>query len=157
MLKDYIRKEILRITGAMFILLSMSLILGYILTRLEIPHPSSDNSFFSYVYAVTGILFSLGVSITISFEYSDIHDNNYYKKLSDDLAHIVYLLITTFFTSTFLFFLGWFGVFDGNHKYLKLLSFTPLTFQIIAIAWMSFIFLQLFKLKKDLNDQRRKK
>lgn len=157
MRKNCIRKGTLRIAKAVSILFLLSLILGYILTKLDIASPSSDSPFFTYLYAVTGILFSLGVSMIISFEYSDIHDNSYYSKLSADLTHIVHLLTATFFTSTTLLLLGVFGALDGNNRYLKLLTFTPLTFQIVSIAWMSLIFLRLFKLKKDLTDHRRKK
>lgn len=157
MRKNYTRKEALRVAIAMSILFVLSLVLGYILTQLDVPLPSNDSPFFTYLYAVTGILFSLGVSMTISFEYSDIHDNNYYRKLSVDLTHIVYLLIATFFTSTIFLLLGVFETLDENNGYLKSLTFTPLTFQIVSIGWMSLVFLKLFRLKKDLIDQRRKK
>lgn len=153
MRKNYIRRETLRVAIATIILLTISSALGYFFEKLNVPLPSNGSPFFTYLYAVVGILFSLGISMSISFEYSDIYDNNYYSRLSKDLTHIVHLLIAIFFISTLLLLLGVFGALNIDFKPI---AFMPLTFQITSIAWMSYIFLRLYRLKKDLNDQRRK-
>ena len=160
MQKNY-KKEIKRKTiVATTILLALSIGLGAFLALIGAPTPSPENQTLTYLYAVTGILFSVGVSTTISFEYSDIINDNYYHKLTLDLSYIVHVFLAIFFTATLLFMIGINLKLSLNTSplfFIKLATFTPFAFQAIASLWMSYIFLQLYKLKRDLNNERRKK
>lgn len=113
----------------------------------------------SLLYTLIGILFSVGVGLSVSFSYNDIQDESFYNDLNNDIKKITYTFISLFFLSTFIFF-----IYQSNKDYcLQTISKTQLLlltssifFLILVVLWMAVMFLGIYKIKSDLDTERRK-
>lgn len=107
----------------------------------------------SAIYTVIGILFSVAMSIAISFDLSDISSDRYYFSIKKDLKKIVIGLIVGAAVATLVYI-------TPLQKLLTQATgipylFTPLSTLLLISAWMLYIFYALFEYKSDMSEHKR--
>lgn len=133
------------------IVIVASLILSILLSHI-IPPVIAEKTV-GILYTVIGILFSVAMSIAISFDLSDIANDRYYFSIKKDLKKIVVGLIIGISVATLVYItpLQEFLTQATGVSYL----FTPLSTLILISAWMLYIFYSLFEYKSDLSEHKR--
>lgn len=105
------------------------------------------------IYTVIGILFSVGMSIAISFDLSDISNDRYYLSIKKDLKKIAIGLILGVGIATLVYIAPLQELL--THMIKPLYFFTPLSTLLLISVWMLYIFYALFEYKSDLSEHKR--
>lgn len=108
----------------------------------------------SVIYTIIGILFSVGMSVAISFDLSDISNDRYYLSIKKDLKKTVISLIIGIGLATMVYIIP-FQDLLAQLTTSPFLFFTPLSTLLLISAWMLYIFYALFEYKSDLSEHKR--
>lgn len=108
----------------------------------------------SVIYTIIGILFSVGMSVAISFDLSDISNDRYYLSIKKDLKKTVISLIIGIGLATMVYIIPFQDLLTQLTT-SPFLFFTPLSTLLLISAWMLYIFYALFEYKSDLSEHKR--
>ena len=148
---SWIRKILIRliILGSIAVLLS----------TFKIICPNSD--LLSTLYTVCGIMFSIGLSLIVTFNLSNIRNKNYLTKIKSNLRYIRNSFMWYFTIATFAFICESYLPAENLNLYVFqtnkgiLLSWWSIFFVAILFAIIYFVmnFLALQKLSTDIYDR----
>lgn len=156
-LKNKLTKKVLRNTlGILLISTLLGCLFQFWWVELGVKWLTNNN--FTLLYTLIGILFSVGISLAVSFTYNDIKNESYYISLDFDIKTITYSFVSIFFLSTFIFIMN---PLTPNLSPSDLNIIQSLTLKssnillLLTILWMTLMFLNIYKLKSDLDKTRR--
>lgn len=114
---------------------------------------SAEKETINTIYNVSGIMFSVGLGLIVSLNYSDIKNKNYLISIRKNIRDIRNIFISYFLIETMLFMftgkeLGF--VFLSHIKYDVFFAF----FAIYTIIYFTVNFLQIQKLNDDISDKK---
>lgn len=123
---------------------------------------AGDNFFINTLYTLSGIMFSIGLGLTVTFNPTGVKNENYIRKIRDNLndvlkVYIIYFSITTiiFITEKYL------RDFNLNILSIKIFNksfkFNFSTFSCLILLYSIFYyilnFLEIQKLNNDIFDK----
>ena len=129
-----------------FLLILIASIFGYM---LDMP---LKEGLISTLYNVSGIMFSIGLGLIVSFNLSGIRNREYIKEIRKNIANIRDVFISYFVVSTLIYI----GIIDFRYKsfYIKIdCSIFACILLLFSIIYFTINFLSIQKLNDEIFDR----
>ena len=111
----------------------------------------------STLYNVSGIMFSIGLGLIVTFNLSGIRNREYIKEIRKNIANIRNIFISYFATSTLIYITySYIEVIDFRHKsfYIKIeSSIFACVLLLFSIMYFTINFLSIQKLNDEIFDR----
>lgn len=135
---------------------SVTLVIFILMSIFDITLPEKVGDVF---FTVSGILFSIGMSQVMGFDFSAITNDIAYKRFSDSLKSIQQSFCTEFIISAFTYLIL---VIKGEKKYIWIFNIWKFKFDIttelqliviFSVVFFLFSYLELFKNKTKITEK----
>lgn len=141
----------MRHLSRIFLLMFITGILSYM---LDMP---LKEGLISTLYNVSGIMFSIGLGLIVSFNLSGVRNRKYIKEIRKNIVNIRNIFIYYFIISTFIYITySYIGVMEFKYKWLYIKIDTSIfacMFLLFSIMYFTINFLSIQKLNDEIFDR----